>query len=423
MSSNSILVDPNSPHPGPEIPSNPNNVGVEQLLAQARDAASVALSEIRGHAEAVNAVASEAKKSIEAASAEIGEHRDAAGVAAASVTESQRLLAAARTEVETRLAEFAAVARQAGAAKSQITDEQAVIATKSEHIQRAQEHADKVRSDLDRVGTVVTQQATEAEGLRARAQAAADGAVEMQTAVRTSKSLVDADADAIATARDAAKESAALMKGMAERADAAEGRVAEYEGRLAELDLECKKQLAAIVELLPGATSAGLAHAFDARRQTFLKPSRRWQWLFVGSVGLLVGLTGWGLVQAYQSATYDDLWRLWLARLPVIAALVWLALHASRESALAKRMEEDYAYKAAIASSFQGFQQQMSEIGATAGSDTPLAKLCGDTLATIASPPGRIYDKHRLTATPADELKDLVKVLSGKAGSANPTER
>jgi hypothetical protein len=82
-------------------------------------------------------------------------------------------------------------------------------------------------------------------------------------------------------------------------------------------------------------------------------------------------------------------------------------LHASHESALAKRLEEDYGYKAAIAQSFEGFQKQMAEIGEEAAAGSPLAKLCEDTLSTIASPPGRIYDKHQLTATPVKEAKEL----------------
>jgi hypothetical protein len=32
--------------------------------------------------------------------------------------------------------------------------------------------------------------------------------------------------------------------------------------------------------------------------------------------------------------------------LPIAAALIWLALHASHESALAKRLERDYGFKA-----------------------------------------------------------------------------
>lgn len=96
-----------------------------------------------------------------------------------------------------------------------------------------------------------------------------------------------------------------------------------------------------------------LAYAFDQRRQTFLKPTVRWQWLFVGSVIAIVILAFSGLWNAYAAKaplTYDELLRLWLTRLPIAAALTWLALYAGRESAMAKRLEEDYGYKSATAS-------------------------------------------------------------------------
>lgn len=60
--------------------------------------------------------------------------------------------------------------------------------------------------------------------------------------------------------------------------------------------------------------------------------------------------------------TDDELARLRLARLPIAIALVWLALHASQESPFAKRLEEDYGYKAAISSCSEGFRKRMSEI-------------------------------------------------------------
>lgn len=358
--------------------------------------------------------------------AEIRGHADVANVAAQNAGESQRLVTAAHVEATTKLTDMKAVTTQILALKTQISDDQAVIATKSDHIQKAQEHADKVRGDLDRSLTAASQCSADAEGLKARAQSAADSAVESLTDIRIKQGLVEADAAIITTARDAAKESAAVLKGQADKWTTVEASIKAYEDRLASLESQCADHLKTIIGLLPGATSAGLAHAFDARRITFLNPNRWWQGLFVGSVLLLIGLAASGLWHVFQidrALTYDELLRLWLARLPVAGALVWLALHASRESALAKRLEEDYGYKAAIASSFLGFHKQMSEIGSSAGSDSPLAKLCGDTLATIASPPGRIYDKHQLTVSPMDELKDVAKFVAGQInGGRDPAK-
>lgn len=321
------------------------------------------------------------------------------------------------TAAQTKLAEINSAATAALAAKTQITDAQAVIATKSDHIQDAQEHADKVRAELDRLQTAVTQHATEAEGQRTRAQTATDSAVTILAEIQAHKTNAESDAAIAVTAREASKAASVTTKKLADKSETVEERITGYETRLADLETQSKEKLETITGLLPGATAAGLAHSFDDRRKTFLNPSTRWQWVFIGAILSIVVLAAIGLWQVSQAGTalgWDDLARLWVARLPIAGALIWLALHSSRESALAKRLEEDYGYKAAIAASFQGFYKQMADIGNTAPEGSPLAQLCGDTLSTIASPPGRIYDKHRLTVTPTGELADTAAKLVSK---------
>jgi hypothetical protein len=336
----------------------------------------------------------------------------------ADVTAAQEILSqlnAAIVEAQAKLVEINNAATQAVTAITQITDQQAVIASKSEHIQNAQDHADKVRADLDRVLTSTTQQMTEAEGLKARSQSAADISAALLAEVRAAKSTLDTEVAAAVAARKLAEQSTDATKGLADKAVALEQGVRDYEIRLADLEKRCAGHLKEILGLLPGATTAGLAHAFNDRRQTFLKPQNRWQWLFIGSVGMIVIIAVTGLWQVYKSGTgltFTQLMLLWLARLPVAGALVWLAMHASHEAALAKRLEEDYGYKAVIASSFLGFHKQMSELGEAVTTNQPLSKLCSDTLTTIASPPGRIYGGHKLTVSPVDELKSATVVAT-----------
>ena len=321
------------------------------------------------------------------------------------------------TAAQAKLEEVTQVATGAVAARTQINDLQAVIAAKSAHIQDAQTHADAVRAELDRLQTVAGQHVTEADGQRARAQQASDAVSELLSNVRSLKAAAENEATAAQQQSEAATNAANVARGLAKVAGTTERRINDYEVRLNELTTQAEERLKTITDLLPGATAAGLAHAFDDRRKTFINPSTRWQWLFVSSVGVIVALAASGLWHVYQSGqplTWDELARLWVARLPIAGALIWLALHSSRESALAKRLEEDYGYKAAIATSFLGFQKQMSEIGKDAGEGSPLAQLCADTLSTIASPPGRIYDKHRLTVTPSGEAADAASRLFGR---------
>lgn len=339
-------------------------------------------------------------------------------VAATTASEYQKLIATALIDAQAKLVEITSAAAQAVAAKTQIVADQGVIATKSDHIEKAQEHADTVRANLDRELTAAKQQATEAEGQKSRAQSAADTSAELLTGIRTTKGAVDKDSEAVAAALKTAEQSAAVTKSLAEKSVTVEERIAAYESRLADLESQCAAQLKTIVGLLPGATSAGLAHAFDERRQTFLQPQRKWERLFIGSVAAIVVLAVVSLLQIFfgdYTLHYDEVLALWLSRLPVAGALIWLAMHASHEAALAKRLEEDYGYKSAIASTFLGFHKQMSEIGSSSADNEPLAKLCTDTLNTVASPPGRIYEKHKLTVSPAGELKQVAQTLGGAA--------
>lgn len=328
------------------------------------------------------------------------------------LTEDIKLVESLQTELQKKKDEISSISTQAIAISTQISDTQAVIATKSDHIQKAQEHADKVRSDLDRALTAANQQVTEAEGLKTTIQAANTSTNELFDQTKKIKVLVEADAEKISALCEASEKNSATTKNLADISSEIETRITAYEKKLAELEGQSTAQLAEIVKLLPGATSAGLATSFDQRRQSFLKPQNRWQGLFVGSLIaiIIIAIQGlWHIYYANTPLTYDDIIRLWLARIPVGGALIWLAMYSSRESALAKRLEEDYGYKAAIAASFMGFHQQLNEIGRAAASNEPLSKLCEDTLKTIASPPGRIYDKHKLTVSPTSEITQVVK--------------
>lgn len=371
-----------------------------------------------------NPVVEEMPKGTQIEIASIRESTESAKAAAKEATESQKAAAAALNEIQAKLATIEAITPQVLAVKTHVTDLQAVIATKSDHIESAQKHADEVRAKLDRTHTAATQKATEAEAQKSRAQSAADAVTELQTHTQTIKASTEQEAAAAAAARKVAEESAQIAKGLAERSTTVEARIAEYEKQLDGLKAQCDAQLKTIEGLLPGATSTGLAHSFNARAKDSHKPQMKmWERWLIGSVALLALWTGISWWQAYHGdipLTWDQTLLLWLSRLPVAAPLVFFVYYASHEAALAKRLEEDYEFKAATASSFEGFRRQMSEIGKSVEPDSPLAKLCENTLATIANPPGRIYDKHKLAVTPADVLKEATKEITGVGKTLKP---
>jgi hypothetical protein len=343
-----------------------------------------------------------------------------------TIKQSRDALAAIVEEAKKDLEASKVVTQALTVAGDKATTDQGLIASKSAQIQEAQSHADKVRAELDKLLTAATTSATNVEAAQTRAVQADEAIKATGGQIKATKAAVDLDAAAVKDALQRSEQSATDTKGLADRAAGIEAALKKYESRLAELDTEAKKQLETITALLPGATSAGLASAFDSRAGTFRGPKRHWQMIFVGSLLSLValGVTGiWHALTASTVLTYDELIRLWLMRLPVAGALLWLTLHAARETALAKRLEEDYGYKAAIAASFEGFNLQMSKVEGQAAEGSPLRQLCADTLATIASPPGRIYDRHRLTVSPGHEVAALAAALAAALKSNSAPEK
>ncbi len=325
------------------------------------------------------------------------------------------LAAALQGQSDTLLEGLVADASAASKAKDEIIAAQGLVAEKSAHIHDAQVHATTVRASVDEILQEFGGIETEAEQYKARTQSISDQAATAFVELKKLAQQASAAEGAAAEARQQAEESAEASKTLSQRAEVVERRLVDYETGLKRVDEQCKAQLKIIESLLPGATSAGLAHAFNERRKTFHRPHSTWQWGFVIAIVLLVAVAITGLIQVYHMSaapSYDEVLRLWLSRLPVAGALIWLALHASRESALAKRLEEDYGYKAAIASSFEGFRKQMSEVETSEEGTSPLAALCSNTLSTIAAPPGRIYDRHKLTVGPADEFAKAAHAIA-----------
>lgn len=337
-------------------------------------------------------------------------------------------------EALAKVVEIKAVITQAIAVQEQITATQSIISTKSKHIEDAHVHADAVRENMDRALTAATKVKTDTEAQYIETKSSAEKTSALHAALLVSKTEIDIDAAAIALAKDVAQNSSILLKGLSDKAAVVEDKIQGYENKLKELEVLFVKKSEKIEELLPGATAAGISEAFDSRRKTFLKPVWMWQTLFIGAVVSIVILASTGLWQVYKypeshtdstTQIHKDiepiqLLVIWASRLPVGVALVWLAIHASAASAVAKRLEEDYGYKVATVKMLIGFRAEIANSGQNETAARALEKLYNDTLATLASPPGRIYDKHKMTNSPLDTASDIAQKIVSAIKSKPP---
>ncbi|MFM9959022.1 MAG: hypothetical protein ACKVZJ_13210 [Phycisphaerales bacterium] len=289
---------------------------------------------------------------------------------------------------------------------------QATIAEKNKYIEDGLLHVAKVRRDMDAALEQSTKSSDAAERHHQASKTTAQSIVSLQLSSQASREKAESDAASIATVRSDIEAHAVVTKKLADAAEATEARVAEYQSQLNSLIEQSHLQQKQIHDLLGGATDAGLASAFSQRSKKFKTPEWMWQVTFVLSLLGLVGLAAW---QAFSYQQLDQLpdWqqvaRMLAIKLPFAAPLVWLAIHSARQAALAKQMEEEYAYKATISMSFDGYRRQMAEVGKDLAPDSPLATLCNNTLREIAASPSRVYNRQRIDPNIATSLGEVLK--------------
>lgn len=377
-----------------------------RLAAEEIRKSATEIVELKAHAQAEHSAVLEALRSNHTTAAEI-----------------QGQIATVYSDLEAKSSESTSILTSVRNIAEEVTLAQGQVATKSGHIEDARQHAELIQTKLDELLNTATQNTQAVETWAAKAQSHHATSENALLEVKAAKTSADSELSLAASARREAEAAAAAAKTLAEKSTTIEQSIAEYESRLKQFEQTYGDQHDRVEKLIQGATSAGLAHFFDMRRQSFVSPQKRWQWVFVGSLTAIVilAITGvWRIYFSHEIPTYDELFRLWLARLPIGGALIWLAVYASRESALAKRLEEEYGFKSAIASCFEGFQKRMAEVGNDVPPGSALAKLCENTLQTIANPPGRIYDKHKLTVSPTDELARLARAAAEAAKVTKP---
>lgn len=387
---------------------------VEEFSEQAKEQLAKmhdAVAEIRQHLEQAKTVASEVGAVSAAIQATSGQARDVSAQVAAAL-ETARAATNAASDAAAR----------AEALRTQVEQAAQVAETRSAHIEDGRKYVDTKRAEID---VILNGAQLSAAGATAH-QASARATMEALTALHaTAQQVVSSSqglAEESAAARASVEEDSQATTRLAHIAAETEARIAKYEARLAELDAASAKQGKVIDELLLGATNAGLASAFDKRSQTFKRPARTWQYTFVGALGglLVLAFAEARVGTSGQILSWTELARMAVHRLPFMLPLIWLAIHAARQASLAMRMEEEYGFKATVSTSFEGYRRQMAEVGGDLALESPLARLCTDTLRTLSKPPADVYDKHRMDPNPGSEAAEKVlPILEELAKVAN----
>lgn len=138
---------------------------------------------------------------------------------------------------------------------------------------------------------------------------------------------------------------------------------------------------------------AALASSFNERAKA--SGRTRIFWGIVLAIAL-VALAGNGVHLLYlQTKSWEHL----LIGFIISGPLVWMGWFAAKQFGYSSRIQEDYLFKVAIATSYEAYKKEMGET-----SPEILQKLMNSTVSTFSENPIRIYSGPSDPGTPAQEL-------------------
>ena len=351
------------------------------------------------------------KGAVEADANAIATNKQRSDEALAALTASKAIADADMKAIEGRRrdADQAAVAVDQSAAS--LTKAAEVGTGRLKDIESSKESAD---SQATAAAAAARAAAQAAEGAGSASEAAGKSSAEAAGFVAAISEDHNATNQAVADTQSLLRQAQAAEEGLRKVVDhlAKSDEISTgHEKRVEALSAELQGLIGRVEGLLPGATSASLASSFNKQRSRFTGPQKQWLWMFVICIGLLVILA----LPTFLSAIgwvhpTEQSWRSLTFRLPIVLPIIWLAIYAGRNYMMSLRMEEDYAYKEAISTAFEGYKREMEKIGAAEGENpTPITILCTNILRAISERPGRIYEGRQKDINLLTEFQELAE--------------
>ncbi len=161
-----------------------------------------------------------------------------------------------------------------------------------------------------------------------------------------------------------------------------------------------------------------MAGSFYTRKEELKLTLRFWQWATILSIiGLIAGAI-W-VVKPIIENPGNFTTMAYLARIPILAALVWLGWFCSKQYGYTTRIREDYSYKYAISMAFEGYKKQANNVN-----EDLLNNLLELTINSVGKSPVTIYDTKNNHGTPMNEIVDKLadKVIDPILGAINKSE-
>lgn len=171
-----------------------------------------------------------------------------------------------------------------------------------------------------------------------------------------------------------------------------------------------------IKSLLPDATSAGLAAAYQKQKESYTRPIQLWSAVFFGTIAIMTGLGVFILYNHFKTASDTSLNSALISLLkdlPFFIPTIWLAAFASKQQSQYKRLQQEYAFKETNAKSFHGHKEQIERLMKDSGADKELlSQLVAQLVFITAQNPSNTLD-NKLHDDSPPIFKLIEKYLPG----------
>jgi hypothetical protein len=278
-----------------------------------------------------------------------------------------------KTTLTTKIEEFVGKVESTESAASNILEDLNASLKEIEaselKVKASNENVTQWKSDIQNVKTDLEKYSKEYSELNSKSKS-------VQTEIETTYGKISGAKDA---------EGKVTKKGYLQEIEDLKSQVSKF---LTDQTTKYNTQFTQIEGLLPGATSAGLAEAYQKQKESYTGPMRLWSWIFIITMVGMAGLSVYlliGQLQSTKEPSLNDALIALLRELPFFIPTIWLAAYASKQQSQYKRLQQEYAFKETNAKSFHGHKVQIEELLENGETDAQLLSQLVAQLVLITS--------------------------------------
>ncbi len=229
-----------------------------------------------------------------------------------------------------------------------------------------------------------------------------DSGEESTTTIKSKKQLIDE-----------------LHDNFQQHIDDQQNKISEYQTEFDKYESGKREEIEGLLKM---ATNASLASSFERQRVKTRHSKNISELLFWLALVLVVAailIPYIPYVKGLMFSVKDDVYLNLLKRALLTSPFIWWAFHQSRKANQYFRLEQEYAHKAVVSRSFEGYKSQVLELyKESEASNSMLHRLLSGSIDTITKNPTDILDKVKHTSSPVEEINNSIMRTAKNAGKS-----